>query len=137
MLPGVPHQLCQFHFLREAAHPIVEADRHAKKELKKQVRGIRRIERTVEERDDAEAVLVQGYCAAVRSAITDDGRAPLSAAGLKLKQRLGTVAGSLDRVQQKGGRRSRACTQFITPIRTSTSPRACVSIRSKFCCRRW
>src|SRR3954452_19166878 len=43
-LPGVPHQLCQFHFLREAAHPIFEADRHAKVELKKQVRGIRRIE---------------------------------------------------------------------------------------------
>jgi hypothetical protein len=113
VLPGVPHQLCQFHFLREAAHPIFEADRHAKKELKKQVRGIRRIERAVEERDDAEAALVQGYCAAVRSAITDDGRAPLAAAGLKLKQRLETVAGSLDRVRQKGAsrRRSRACTR--------------------------
>jgi hypothetical protein len=35
----VPHQLCQFHSLREAARPIHEADRHAKKELKKQVRG--------------------------------------------------------------------------------------------------
>jgi hypothetical protein len=113
VLPGVPHQLCQFHFLREAAHPIFEADRHAKKELKKQVRGIRRIERAVEERDDVEAALVQGYCAAVRSALTDDGRAPLAASGLKLKQRLETVAGSLDRVQQKGAshRRSRACTR--------------------------
>jgi hypothetical protein len=50
VFPGVPHQLCQFHFLREAAHPIFEADRPAKKELKKQVRGIRRIERGVEER---------------------------------------------------------------------------------------
>ena len=29
-LPGVPHQLCHFHFLREAAQPIFEADRHAK-----------------------------------------------------------------------------------------------------------
>jgi hypothetical protein len=112
-LPGVPHQLCQFHFLREAAHPIFEADRHAKKELKKQVRGIRRIERTVEEREDAEAAIVQGYCAAVRSALTDDGRAPLAASGLKLRQRLGKVASSLDRVQQKGAsyRRSRACTR--------------------------
>jgi hypothetical protein len=25
-LPGVPHQLCQFHYLREAARPIFEAD---------------------------------------------------------------------------------------------------------------
>ena len=113
VLPGVPHQLCQFHFLREAAHPIFEADRHAKKELKKQVRGIRRIERGVEERGDAEAALVQGYCAAVRSAITDDGRAPLAASGLKLKQRLEKVVDSLDRVQQKGAprQRLRACTR--------------------------
>ena len=111
VLPGVPHQLCHFHFLREAAHPIFEADRHAKKELKKQVRGIRRIERAVEEHTDAEAAVVQGYCAAVRSAITDDGRAPLAASGLKLKQRLERVADSLDRVQQKGASRlrSRAC----------------------------
>jgi hypothetical protein len=107
VLPGVPHQLCQFHFLREAAHPIFEADRHAKKELKKQVRGIRRIERAVEERQDAQAAVVQGYCAAVRSALTDDGRAPLAASGLKLKQRLEQVAGSLDRVQQKGASRRR------------------------------
>lgn len=41
----LPHQLCHFHYLREAAKPIYEADRHGKKELKKQVRGIRAIER--------------------------------------------------------------------------------------------
>src|SRR4051812_284875 len=28
-LPGVPHQLCQSHYLREAAHPSFEADRPA------------------------------------------------------------------------------------------------------------
>ena len=44
-LGGVPHQLCHFHYLREAAKPIFEAVRHAKKELKKRVRGVRRIER--------------------------------------------------------------------------------------------
>ena len=38
---GVPHQLCQFHYLREAAKPIYEADRHAKVGLKKKVRGVR------------------------------------------------------------------------------------------------
>jgi hypothetical protein len=103
VLPGVPHQLCHFHFLREAALPIFEADRHAKKELKKGVRGVRPIERAVEGRTDPEADLVRGYCAAVRSAITDDGRAPLDAAGLRLKSRLQKVAGSLERVERKGG----------------------------------
>ncbi|HET6520656.1 MAG TPA: ISNCY family transposase [Geminicoccaceae bacterium] len=102
-LPGVPHQLCQFHYLREAGHPVFEADRHAKKELKKQVRGVRPLERAVEGRDDPEAEAVRGYCAAVRSAITDDGRPPLAASGLQLQGRLEQVAASLDRVGRKGG----------------------------------
>jgi hypothetical protein len=32
VLPGVPHQLCHFHYLREAVKPIYEADRHEKRE---------------------------------------------------------------------------------------------------------
>jgi transposase-like protein len=104
-LPGVPHQLCQFHYLREAALPVFEADRHAKKELKKRVRGVRPIERAVEGRDDPGAEAVRGYCAAVRSALTDDGRPPLAASGLKLADRLEAVAASLDRAAAatKGG----------------------------------
>jgi hypothetical protein len=110
-LPGVPHQLCQFHFLREAAHPVFEADRHAKVELKAQVRGVRRIERALEGQKTSAAEVARGYCAAVRSAITDDGRAPLAASGLRLKARLEAVADSLDRVAEKGAahRRSRGC----------------------------
>jgi hypothetical protein len=47
----------------------------------------------------------------VRSAVTDDGRPPLAASGLKLKARLQAVADSLDRVAEKGAgrRRSRGC----------------------------
>src|SRR5258707_1641677 len=97
-LPGVPHQLCQFHYLREAARPIFEADRHAKKELKKRVRGVRPIERELEGTASEAAEALRGYCLAIRSALTDDGRPPLAAAGLKLKGRLETVAESLQRV---------------------------------------
>lgn len=104
-LEGVPHQLCHFHYLREAATPVYEADRHAKVLLKKEVRGIRPIERKLEGRDDAEARDIRGYCAAVRSALTDDGRPPLEASGLKLRDRLGQVAESLDRVGGKRGSR--------------------------------
>jgi hypothetical protein len=105
--PGVPHQRCQFHYLREAARPIYEADRHAKVELKAHVRGVRLIERSLEGRDDVEAAAARGYCAAVRSALTDDGRPPLEASGLKLEGRLRAVAVSLDRVEAKGGSRRR------------------------------
>lgn len=100
-LPGVPHQLCQFHYLREAARPIFEADRHAKKELKKRVRGVRPLERELEGHTGAEAEAVRGYCLAIRSALTDDGRPPLAASGLKLKARLEAIADSLERVEQE------------------------------------
>jgi len=103
VLPGVPHQLCQFHYLREAGRPIFEADRHAKTELKKKVRGVRKIERAVEGRDDPAAAVVRGYCGAVRASLTDDGRPPLAAAGLKLHERLTAIAGSLGRLAEKGG----------------------------------
>ena len=105
MFPGVPYQLCQFHYLREAARPIDEADRHAKKELKKKVRTVRGVERRTEGRTDPEAEVIRGYCSAVRSALTDDGRPPLEASGLKLADRLTKVAASLDRVGVKRGSR--------------------------------
>jgi Transposase, Mutator family len=101
-LPGVAHQLCQFHYLREAAKEVYEADRHAKKELKKRVRGVRPIERALEGREDPEAEAVRGYCLAVRSAITDDGRPPLAASGLKLHERLSSIHDSVERVSKKG-----------------------------------
>jgi hypothetical protein len=101
-LPGVPHGLCHFHYLREAAKPIYAADRHAKKELKKHVRGVRVIERSAANSDDPISETVRGYCLAVRSALTDDGRPPLEASGLKLRERLTLIKHSLERVEQKG-----------------------------------
>ena len=35
VLPGVPHQWCQDHVLREVAEPLWEADRHLLVEAKK------------------------------------------------------------------------------------------------------
>lgn len=102
-LPGVPHQLCQFHYLREAAKPLVEADRHAGKELKKRVRGVRALERALEARTDGEAAAVRGYCLAVRSALTDAGHPPLALPGVQLHERLSAVDASLVRVAAKGG----------------------------------
>ena len=101
-LPGVPHQLCHFHYLREAARPLYEMDRHAKKEMKKHVRGVRPIERRAEGKQDPRSRAVRGYCAAVRSAISDDGRPPLEASGLKLHGRLRSIHASLKRAGKKG-----------------------------------
>ena len=103
VFPGLPHQLCHFHFLREAARPIHEADRHAKKELKKQVRGVREIERAVEADADEKGEVVRGYCAAVRAALDDEGKPPLDAPGLTLRERLQAIDQSLAQAGQKRG----------------------------------
>ena len=93
------------YLLREAAKPVYEADRHAKKEMKKHLRGVRPIERAVEHRMDGEADAIRGYCLAVRSALTDDGRPPLEAPGLKLHERIAAIVASLTRVSEKGAYR--------------------------------
>jgi hypothetical protein len=102
-LPGVPHQLCHFHYLDEAAEPIFEADRHAKTALKKLVRGVRPLERSLEDGEDEQSQAMRSYCLAVRSALTDDGHPPLCASGLKLHDRLTQISASLTRVEEKRG----------------------------------
>jgi hypothetical protein len=102
-LPGVPHPLCHFHYLREAAKPIAEADRHATKELKKRVRGVRPLERAAQAEQTPEAESVRGYGAAVRASLTDAKLPPLSAAGLQRPTRLRLIVGSLERVRNKVG----------------------------------
>ena len=44
---GVPHRYCQNHFLRDVAKPVLEADSHTKVQMRKEVRGLRKIEQAV------------------------------------------------------------------------------------------
>jgi hypothetical protein len=103
VFPNVPHQLCQIHYLRDAAEKIVEADTHAKKELKAQIRGIRPIERALEQGNGEASQAAYKYCLAVRSAITDDGHPPLDLGGIKLHSRLSQISASLEEVAKKRG----------------------------------
>jgi hypothetical protein len=106
--PEMPHRYCDGHYLREAARLISEADRHARQELKKRVRGIRPIERRAEKEaesdPDAEASEIVRYsCAAVLAALSDDGMPPLAASELKLQDRPSVIAAILDRVAARAG----------------------------------
>jgi hypothetical protein len=53
--PDVPHRYCDNHFLRDLAQPVLEADSHAKVQMRKKVRGLRTIEQAVLQRQKAEA----------------------------------------------------------------------------------
>jgi hypothetical protein len=103
VFPKVPHQLCQFHYLKDATKPLYEADQHAKTQLKKQLRGVRPIERALEEHKTPENEAIRGYCLAVRASLTDDGRSPLDAPGLRLYERVTQISDSIARVQEKKG----------------------------------
>jgi hypothetical protein len=101
VFPDVPHQLCQFHYLKDATKLLYEADRQAKTELKHHLRGVRPIERALEEHSTPENEAIRGYCLAVRAALPDDGRSPLQPSGLKLYDRVIQVSDSIARIQEK------------------------------------
>ena len=53
--PDVPHRYCENHFLRDVAKPVLEADSHTKVQMRKKVRGLRKIEQAVLKRQGVEA----------------------------------------------------------------------------------
>ena len=52
--PAVPHRYCDNPFLRDVAKPVLDADSHAKVQMRRQVRGLRTIEQAVLKRQKAE-----------------------------------------------------------------------------------
>jgi hypothetical protein len=100
--PEVPHHWCHFHDLNAAAKPVYAADRRAKKALQQRVRGVRPIERQGDGRTPSESEVIRGDGGAVRRALTDEGRPPLVAAGLRRHDRLAAIAASCDRSAKRG-----------------------------------
>ncbi len=113
--PGVPHRYCANHFLRDLAKPVLEADSHAKVQMRTKVRGLRTIEQAVlnpprsmtEARTLSPAAggVVLDYCAAVRGILNDDQGGPLHPPGVRMAEALGEVRQSLQRnlEARKGG----------------------------------
>jgi hypothetical protein len=133
--PDVPHRYCDNHFLRDVAKPVLEADSHAKVQMRKKVRGLRQIEQAVLQRQrvetkgeitpaapeatDAAAAsqspavvdpggsVVLDYCAAVRGILNNDQGGPLHPPGVQMAESLAAVHESLQRnlEAKKGGSR--------------------------------
>jgi hypothetical protein len=53
--PDVPHRYCDNHFLRDVAKPVLEADSRAKVQMRRKVRGLRKIEQAVLKEQSAQA----------------------------------------------------------------------------------
>ena len=122
--PGVPHRYCANHFLRDLAKPVLEADSHAKVQMRRKVRGLRSIEKSILDRrrppaEEPEAPpppaeeateVVLDYCSAVRGILNDDQGGPLHPPGLRMAEALNEVRQSLGRNlgAKKGGAPSRS-----------------------------
>lgn len=127
LLPDVPYQYCQYHYLKDIAKPIVDADRKLKMELKKSMRGLRDVERKIEQaekkvteagpaknkakQDDSgratetaistEAQVAKGYVAAIRALLLEDGEPPLKLPGMMIYERAQAIQASLMRCLTK------------------------------------
>lgn len=123
LLPDVPYQYCQYHYLKDIAKPVVDADRKLKMELKKSMRGIRDIERKIEQAEIravekesepsqekaaavespgvTEAEIAKGYVTAVRALLLEDGDPPLELPGMLIYERAQVIQASLQRCLDK------------------------------------
>jgi hypothetical protein len=116
--PGVQHRYCSNHFLRDLAKPMLDVDSHAKVQMRRNIRGLRAIERIVLTKRAAKATslgddhkqiatavvlaksrldVVMDYCAAVRGILNDSQGGPLRPPSLRMSEALRDVRKSLER----------------------------------------
>lgn len=105
VFPGVRHQTCQVHCLRDAATPIVEANQAFKKALKQAIRApfyaaCRALNQLAPE-DPRHAVL-STYAELLRSTLTEGSKPPFALGGLRVFEDLTRLEASLKRSQEKG-----------------------------------
>jgi hypothetical protein len=105
VFPDAPHQVCQFHALREAARPLFEADRHLGVEAKKELRGARAVEVRVRQKgelDDADNVVLDAV-AAVTQVVQEHGVLPFEFAGVRIADDLTALGETVERCLAKRG----------------------------------
>jgi hypothetical protein len=107
----VPHQVCQFHALRDASKPAFEADRKVKTAMRKtmqpKVRTVRKqLKRDLPQVTPAEVeqlAILDDYATGILSAQKSDGLAPFDFAAVQAGEDLDEIAASLERLEKKGG----------------------------------
>ncbi|MED4569806.1 transposase [Brevibacillus agri] len=103
LLPDVPYQYCQYHYLKDIAKPVVDLDRKLKTGIKKSLRGIREIERKIGSDTSADAKVAKEYVAAIRSVLLEDGNPPLDLPGIRVYENAKAIQASLERCLDKKG----------------------------------
>jgi hypothetical protein len=110
--PGVPHQVCQFHVLRDASQPAYAADKAVKTAMRKQlqpkVRAVRQqLKKQIPKAKPEEAKqlgVLDEYASGILTALNTDGLPPFTYATVEAGQALDEVEASLQRLEKKGPR---------------------------------
>jgi len=110
--PDVPHQVCQFHVLRDASKPAFQADKAVKtamrKRLQPKVREVRKqIKKSLVTASPQEAeqlVVLDDYANGILTALNIDGLQPFKYATVEACQMLEEIEVSLQQLLKKGGR---------------------------------
>ena len=108
--PDVPHQVCQFHILREASRRAFEVDRKLKTALRKRVGDKVRVVRRHLRHDLPHAHALEAeqlealdeYALGMQTALNRDGTLPFEYAGVQAGEDLDALAESLQRLEKKG-----------------------------------
>lgn len=109
--PQVPHQVCHFHYLREAGRLMFDADRALKVDMRKDLMTKTRVLRNQLERhiaahraDDptevAQLEVLADYALGVQTALNQDGTQPYTYAGLATYDACSEIAHSLAQVEK-------------------------------------
>ena len=133
VFPGVAHRYCRNHFLRDLAKPVLEADSHAKVQMRRKVRGLRAIERDVLAEQKASpkpsasrrerGAVVLDYCTTVRGILNDSQGGPMRPPGVRMADALGEVRASLQRnLEAKKGGPRRSASNAWRPASTAGRP---------------
>ena len=109
--PKVPHQVCQFHALRDASKSAFEADKQVKTAMRKRLQPkLRAVRKQIKKRlstaspDEAkQLVVLDDYATGVLTALNTDGLQPFKYATVEESSMLDEIEASLQQLSKKGG----------------------------------
>lgn len=108
--PEVPHQICQFHALRDASKLIVEEDGEAKRAVCRQLQpklreyrsDLARRKVSASPAQQAQYDVLDRYALCAQAALHQENLAPFRLGGLRMQHAFDELDASLERLEKKG-----------------------------------
>ncbi|MFV9507611.1 MAG: transposase [Oscillochloridaceae bacterium umkhey_bin13] len=108
--PDIPHQVCQFHYLREATRPMFDVDRKVRKQIRKAIQqDVRAVRHQIDtqtakldpqnaddQRTAAQLQILDDYALAAQTALNVDALQPLQYASPVVNTALAAITTSLE-----------------------------------------